>query len=75
MGYAPSSLAAELHALELRSFGWKVQPLSVERVESSFFGDAAVFPLGSVEFDCALLMRTIEHEWHVRPGMAIDDAA
>lgn len=75
VGYAPSARAGELHALELRSFGWKVQPLSVERVESSFFGDAAVFPLGSVEFDCALLMRTIEHEWHVRPGMAIGDAA
>ena len=75
VGYAPSARAGELHGLELRSFGWRVQPLSVERVESSFFGDVAVFPLGSVEFDCALLMRAIEHEWHVRPGMIIADAA
>lgn len=75
VGYAPSLRSGELHALELRSFGWKVQPMNVERVESSFFGNAAVFPVGSVEFDCALLMRAIEHEWHVRPGMAISDAA
>lgn len=75
VGYAPSLRPGELHALELRSIGWRVQPMTVERVESSFFGDAAVFPVGSVEFDCALLMRTIDHEWHVRPGMATDYAA
>ena len=34
------------------------------RVESSFFEDQVRFPAGSVEFDCALLMRGIEHEWH-----------
>lgn len=75
VGYAPSLQSGELHALELRSFGWKVQPMNVERVESSFFENAAVFPVGSVEFDCALLMRAIEHEWHVRPSMAVSDAA
>jgi hypothetical protein len=75
LGYAPSQRAGELHALELRSLGWSVQPMKVERVESSFFGDAAVFPVGSVEFDCALLMRTINHEWHAKPGMAIHNAA
>ena len=24
----------------------------------------SLFPRGSIEFDCALLMRGIEHEWH-----------
>ena len=30
------------------------------------FEDQAMFPPGSVEFDCALLMRGIDHEWHGR---------
>jgi hypothetical protein len=50
----------------LRSFRWQVQPLAVERVESSFFENRALFPPGSVAFDCTLLMRGIEHEWHGR---------
>lgn len=75
VGYAPSLKSGELHALELRSFGWKVQPMNVERVESSFFGNPSAFPVGSIEFDSALLMRGIEHEWHVRPAMAVDNAA
>jgi hypothetical protein len=35
-------------------------------VESSFFNNRALFPVGSVAFDCALLMRGIDHEWHGR---------
>ncbi len=49
--------------LELRSFGWHVEPLAVERVESSWFEDTVRFPAGSVEFDSALLMRDVAHEW------------
>jgi hypothetical protein len=36
----------------------------LKRVESSFFEDRSLFPAGSVEFDCALVMRGIDHEWH-----------
>jgi hypothetical protein len=43
-----------------------VQPLAVGQVESSFFENGALFPSGSVEFDYALLMRGIDHEWHGR---------
>jgi hypothetical protein len=35
-------------------------------VESSFFENRALFPAGSVELDCSLLMRGIDHEWHGR---------
>jgi hypothetical protein len=59
----------DFDGLELRSFNWHVQPLAVERVESSFFEDRALFPTGSVEFDCALLMRGIDHEWHGREAL------
>ena len=66
VGYSPASCADTLDGLELRTFSWDVRPMEVSRVESSFFGDERVFPRGAVEFDCALLMRGIEHEWHER---------
>jgi hypothetical protein len=66
LGYSVTARPGEFDGLELRSFRWQVQPLAVERVESSFFADRARLPAGSVEFDCALLMRGIEHEWHGR---------
>jgi hypothetical protein len=64
LGYSVSAEPGPFDGLELRSFNWQVQPLAVDKVESSFFEDRALFPPGSVEFDCALLMRGIEHEWH-----------
>ncbi len=57
---------SQFDGLELRSFNWQVQPLAVDKVESSFFENRALFPPDSVKFDCALLMRGIEHEWHGR---------
>jgi len=63
-GWSVTKRAGELDGLELRSFGWRVEPLAVDEVESSFFADGRVFPIGSIEFDCALLMRGIPHEWH-----------
>jgi hypothetical protein len=66
LGYSVTRSPGEFDGLELRSLNWRVQPLAVERVESSFFEDRSRFPPGSVEFDCALLMRGIDHEWHGR---------
>jgi len=66
LGYSATTKPGQFDGLELHSFNWKVQPLAVDKVVSSFFEDVAIFPLGSVEFDCALLMRGIVHEWHGR---------
>jgi hypothetical protein len=63
LGYSVTAQPGRFDGLELRSFTWKVQPLAVEKVESSFFEDRTLFPAGSVAFDCALLMRGIDHEW------------
>ena len=62
VGYSPSGNKFE--GLELKTNNWKVEPLSVSNVHSSFFEDESVFPKGSVQFDNALLMTQIEHEWH-----------
>jgi hypothetical protein len=66
LGYSVTAKPGQFDGLELHSFNWQVQPLAVDKVESSFFEDRALFPPGSVEFDCALLMRGIEHEWQGR---------
>ena len=66
LGYSVTTRPGEFDGLELESFTWQVRPLAVERVESSFFADRSLFPPGSVEFDCGLLMRGIDHEWHGR---------
>lgn len=61
-GWSPSNNRA-LEGVELHAQNWMMHPLTVEQAESSFFGDARRFPRGSVEFDSALLMRGITHEW------------
>ena len=62
VGYSVTAQPDQFDGLELRSFNWQVQPLAVDKVESTFFEDRAFFPAGSVEFDCALLMRGVQHE-------------
>ena len=69
LGYSVTAKDGEYDGLELRSFNWKVQPLAIEKVESSFFDDRARFPDGSVSFDSALLMSGIDHEWHGREAI------
>jgi hypothetical protein len=64
LGYSATPDPSRFQGLELRCVNWQVEPLEVEEVRSSYFEDESLFPKGSIEFDCALLMRGIEHEWH-----------
>jgi hypothetical protein len=64
LGYSATSNPSRFQGLELRCRNWRVEPLDVEEVRSSFFDDVTQFPKGSIEFDSALLMCGIEHEWH-----------
>lgn len=64
LGYSATPDPTTFQGLELRCDTWNVEPLEVEEVRSSFFDDPKLFPKGSIAFDCALLMRGIEHEWH-----------
>jgi hypothetical protein len=74
LGYSPAQQPGCFQGLELRCPNWHVEPLAVEQVSSSYFGDESLFPPGSIVFDCALLMRNIEHEWHATADL-IDAAA
>jgi hypothetical protein len=69
LGYSATSDPSRYQGLELRCVHWRVEPLEVEEVRSSVFDDESLFPKGSIEFDCALLMRGIEHEWHGRDDL------
>ena len=64
LGYSATPDASRFQGLELRCRNWSVEPLAVEEVRSSFFDNESLFPKGSIEFDCALLMRGIDHEWY-----------
>lgn len=64
LGYSVKRRPGQLDGLSLHTPSWKVAPFAVERAASSYFEDEKLFPAGSVEFDHALVMRDIEHEWH-----------
>jgi hypothetical protein len=64
VGYSVTSDAGRLDGLELDTKEWRVEPLEVRKAYSSYFSDEQKFPKGSVEFDHALIMRNIAHEWH-----------
>lgn len=61
VGYSPHKNRYE--GLRLKTYKWQVQPLEVMKVHSSFFENESIFPKGSVQFDNALIMKGIEHEW------------
>ncbi|MDB6065141.1 MAG: hypothetical protein JWR26_1349 [Pedosphaera sp.] len=71
LGYSATGDAGRLDGMVLKTKTWRVEALEVEHVYSSYFGDEKKFPRGSVDFDCALLMRDIEHEWHSAPDLYV----
>lgn len=74
LGYSPTQ-TNDYDGLELRTLNWKVKPLHVTHIYSSFFNDETRFPSGSTEFDCALLMEDIDHEWHAQKPLCPADFA
>jgi len=74
-GYSDTRDPNRLDGLRLKTDQWKVQPMRVDKVESSYFANADAFPAGSVEFDCALLMRNVPHEWERTGDLVIGDLA
>jgi hypothetical protein len=71
LGYSVTQGAKHLDGITLEINEWKVRPLEVERVTSSFYGDTSVFPEGMIEFDHALIMQNVEHEWHAAPDYSL----
>ncbi|MGI8542697.1 MAG: DUF2071 domain-containing protein [Aridibacter sp.] len=63
-GYSPNKMDKNLDGVKLQIDNWQVKPLEITSVESSFYNDESIFPKGTIEFDHALIMQNIEHEWH-----------
>lgn len=66
VGFSPGRQAGCFDGLELCCEQWAMEPLAVTAVGSSFFEDRARFPVDSVAFDSAFLMRNIAHTWQAR---------
>ncbi len=71
LGYSVTADARRLDGVLLKTHSWAVTPLAIEEASSSYFSDEALFPPGSIAFDCALLMRDIAHEWHAAEDMYV----
>jgi hypothetical protein len=72
-GYSVTRGSNRMDGLILRTQEWRIEALALDEAHSSFFADERKFPKGSVEFDCALLMRNIAHEWHAAPDLYAND--
>lgn len=57
-----------LSGIRLVTDQWKVCPLDVSRIHSSYFSSSS-FPEGSVAFDSAVMMQNIPHKWTVEPDL------
>jgi Uncharacterized conserved protein (COG2071) len=79
IGFSATSDPARFDGLALHTTAWKVDPGVAVRAESSFFADRTVFPEGSAELDCVLVMRQIPVLWQplaplrvpARPGAQV----
>jgi hypothetical protein len=75
VGYSPGREGGRLEGLTLVSPKWRVDPLAISEVHSSWLSDTSRFPVGSTEFDCALVMRDIAHHWVIAPDLYVDPEA
>jgi hypothetical protein len=73
LGYSERKDGRCLDGITLHTEAWKVTPMRIDRVQSSFFEDTARFPEGSAVFDCALLMRDIPHEWRSEADLIVGE--
>jgi hypothetical protein len=63
VGWSPGPGGA-LQGLRLVTTDWRMDPVVVDSVRSSFYDQPTRFPPGSAAFDSALVMRRIPVEWH-----------
>jgi hypothetical protein len=62
-GFSATHDPDRFDGLALHTTAWRVDPGKVLQAHSSFFSDASAFPEGSVQLDCALVMRRIPVTW------------
>lgn len=70
LGYSANRQRDRYHGVELACAGWKVEPVEVADVRSSWFEDPSRFPPGSAELESGLLMRDIPAMWKAHGSVA-----
>jgi len=63
IGYSATRRPGQFDGVELSCSDWRVEPLVVSHVRSSFFEDAGLFPPGTAELDSGLVMSGIPAVW------------
>jgi Uncharacterized conserved protein (COG2071) len=63
VGYSATASGRRLDGVVLKTESWCLEPLAVEQAYSTYFDDSSMFPVGSIRFDCGLIMRNIQHQW------------
>jgi len=71
LGYSVTTDPHRLDGITLATKEWRVEPLEIGRVHSSYFFDETKFPAGSLAFDHALTMRNVAHEWHAAADLYV----
>ena len=69
IGYSDGPVGG-FQGLKLKCADWSVEPLHVNDAFSSEFNRMANAASGAIEFDNALLMRSISHEWECLPDFS-----
>jgi Uncharacterized conserved protein (COG2071) len=70
-GYAATPDQGVFDGVELETAGWALQPLSLDKVASSFFDDRRRFPAGTAVPDSAFLMSGLTTVWHPQPELRV----
>jgi hypothetical protein len=73
-GFSVTPDPARLDGVELLTDDWRVTPVELVSVRSSFFDDPVRFPPGSAFPDCGLLMRDVAATWNPLPQMSVRPA-
>lgn len=68
-GFSVTRDPCRLDGLVLETKSWSVSPLNVRSIDSKYYSDRSIFPLGTIHFDNALLMEDIDHEWRSTKDM------
>jgi hypothetical protein len=63
IGYSVTASGRRLDGVVLKTDSWNVAPFAIERAHLTYFDDCQKFPAGSIQFDCALVIRNVPHQW------------
>lgn len=73
VGFSDTRDPSRFDGLALHTTAWKVEPGIAVTAESSFFADPDLFPKGSAELDCVLVMRQIPVRWQPLASLRVPE--